>query len=232
MTSDLNDQKGSTARLTIPAQFERAALKLYAPISIYRIGLTRTNTDGTRTKFPATLESRMTDYAHLITSQKAEIEKLEDKWETIVGEIWKVGVQCLGKEVMESMFFNNKGNIQELSSSSRKAESTLLVAEQETPLQCTARVKKRVTFVETVENMDALPRAVDGPLHFLYQPTRLRAGPVPDGPAMPLHEIGGLEKRINGLGQAEYAELKKAERDYKMYWQKKNERLAQVLGED
>jgi hypothetical protein len=173
----------------------------------------------------------MADYADLIASQKAEIEKLREKWETIVGEIWKVGVQCLGEERMEAMLFTKKERIDEVDD--EKAESTLFVPEHGTsPPRRTTKTKKRVTFAATVEDGEDIPEANEGPLHFLYQPTRLRAGPVLDGPAMPVQEIGGLEKKIKEMGQKQYEELKKAEKDYKMYWKKKNERLAQVLGED
>lgn len=177
----------------------------------------------------------MADYADLIATQKAEIQKLKEKWETIVGEIWKVGMQCLGEEVMESMLFTNKQNEQdEISSSPANARSTLFIPEQATsPPHRTARGKKRVTFVEDVDEEMQLPsKTTNGPLHFLYQPTRLRVGPVPVVPALPKQDIKDVEMRIKELGQKELEEHKKAERDYKVYWQRKNARLAQVLDED
>ncbi|KAH3942607.1 hypothetical protein HBH53_185080 [Parastagonospora nodorum] len=226
ISSSINPEH-SPIRLTIPAKFARAAHKLYAPISAYKIGLTRTNTDGTQTKFPATLEARMADYAHLIASQKEEIEKLRDKWEVVVGEIWKVGVQVIGAEGVESVLFvkKDKGKGKEKARRDVEPESSLFVGEQETSPPA-KKTKKRVTFVEDVQDM---PRS---DLAFLYQPTRLRVGPVADAPNMPVLEIGALEKRVKEMGQKEYAELKKAEGDYKAYWQKKNQRLAQVFGED
>lgn len=225
LSSSINPDNSPT-RLTIPAKFARAAHKLYAPISAYKIGLTRTNTDGTQTKFPATLDARMQDYARLIASQKKEIEKLRDRWEAVVGEIWKVGVQMLGEEGVESVLMVKKDKGKEKEKARDiEPESSLFVGEQETsPLA--KKTKKRVTFVEDVQ------AASRQDLAFLYQPTRLRVGPVADAPDMPVQEIAGLEKRVKEMGQREYAELKKAENDYKAYWQKKNQRLAQVFGED
>ena len=144
----------------------------------------------------------------------------------VVGEIWKVGVQVLGEEGMESVLFVQKDK-RKGKEKARDVEpgSSLFVGEQETSPPA-KKTKKRVTFVEDVQDMARQDLA------FLYQPTRLRVGPVANAPGMPVQEIGALEKRVKGMGQREYAELKKAESDYKAYWQKKNQRLAQVFGED
>jgi hypothetical protein len=179
----------------------------------------------------STLESRMMDYDDYVAQHRAEVEKLKNDWETIVGEIWKVGVQCLGEEVMESMLFTD-GDATELSSSPTRAGSTLFVSEQgtSTPPRVN-RSKKRVTFETRVLEKDG-PDSTKKALPFLYQPTRLRLAPVPGMSAMPKQELCELETRIRELGQKELDAYKKAERDYKAYWQKKNERLAQVLVED
>jgi hypothetical protein len=227
MTSDAANSADSPTRLSISAKFEREAFKLYQPISAYKICLTHTDTDGTRKKLMSTLESRMMDYDEYIAKHRAEIKKLKNDWETTVGEIWKVGVQCLGEEVMEQMLFTGT----ELSSPAG-AESTIFVPEQGTSTPPRVpRNKKRVTF-ETPAPEEDDSSSTKKALHFLYQPTRLRLAPVPAMPSMPKQELGELETRIKELGQKELDEYKKAEGDYKVYWQKKNERLAQVLVED
>jgi hypothetical protein len=231
VSSDATNGTDSPIRLTFPARFEREAVKLYQPISAYKLGLTRTNRDGTRTKIMSTLEARMMDYEDYTAKHRAEVQKLKNDWETIVGEIWKIGVQCLGEEVMESMLFTDKAAT-ELSSSPIRVESTLFVPEQgtSTPPR-TTRNKKRVTFETPVSEKDA-PSSTKDALHFLYQPTRLRLAPVPTLPSMPKQELVDLETRIKELGQKELTDYMTAERDYRVYWQKKNERLAQVLVED
>jgi hypothetical protein len=176
----------------------------------------------------------MKDYAEWIAVQKADIAKLKEEWEVIVGEIWKVGVQVLEEEGMESMLFTNKQRAQEISSSPIEAESTIFVPEQETsPPRRMARGKKRVTFVEDGNKETQLREdRMSGPLWFLYQPTQLRVGPVPSVPALPKSEFEDMKMKVKVLGQKELEELKKAERDYKLFWQRKNAALARVLASD
>jgi hypothetical protein len=231
ISSDVADGSASPLRLTVPAKFEREAAMLYQSISAYKVGLTRTNSDGSHTSVVSTLEDRMLDYADHVAKQKAVIEKLKRDWETTVGEIWKVGVQCLGEDTMRSMFFPNE-DATELSSSPAQAESILFVPKQGTsPQPRTTCIKKRVTFETSITNeeLSELPKKT---LDFLYQPTRLRLAPVLSIPALPKQQVGALKGQIQELGRKEFDEYKKAEKDYKMYWQKKNERLAQVLVED
>jgi hypothetical protein len=228
VSSDSANGDASPLRLTVPAKYERKALKLYQPISAYKVGLTHTNTDGTRIQLMSTLESRMADYDEYIAKHKAELVQLKADWEAIVGEIWKLGVQCLGEELMEPTLFTDKDGM-ELSSPSTRTESMLFVPEQGTSPR--PRTKKRVTF-DTPDDEDELPGATNSALAFLYQPTRVRLAPVPAAPAMPKKEVENLEKQVEELGQKELEEYRKAERDYSIYWQKKNKRLAQVLAED
>jgi hypothetical protein len=164
----------------------------------------------------------MADYAEWIVGQKADIAKLKEKWEAVVGEIWKVGVQCLGEDMMESILFTRKQiHAQAVWSSPTEAESTLFVPGQGTsPPRRTMRGKKRVTFVEDGGEEEQLREdKMNGPLWFLYQPTRLRLGPVPSVPALPKGEIEDVEMKVEELGQKELEELKRAEKDYKVLGQ-------------
>lgn len=231
ISSDAGDGAASPVRLTLPAKFEREASKLYQSISAYKVGLTRTNPDGSQTRLMSTLEVRMLDYADHIAKQKAEVEKLKREWETTVGEIWKVGVQCLGEDAMRSMLFT-KSDATDVASPPTQAESTLFVPEQGTsPQPRTERTKKRVTFETSVTNEDP-KMSPKRTLDFLYQPTRLRLVPVPTIPTLPKQQLSVLEAKVQELGKKEFDDYKKAEKDYKIYWKKKNEKLAQVLVED
>ncbi|KAH7389328.1 hypothetical protein DE146DRAFT_620182 [Phaeosphaeria sp. MPI-PUGE-AT-0046c] len=231
ISSEANDSAESPIRLSLPAKFERKAGKIYQPLSAYKISLTRTNTDGTRTTLVKLLEERMSDYLDYIEKHKAEIAKLEAEWEATVGEIWKVGVQCLGEKAMESMLFvDEEGD--ELRALAPTAEASLFVQGRSTspPLRA-APTKKRVTFETPDEEGDTLTSHRQA-LHFLYQPTRLRVPPVPDMPVLSKEEIGALETRIKELGQKQLDDLSQAQKDYKLYWQKKNKMLAKVFGDD
>jgi hypothetical protein len=196
VSSDPTNGDASPLRLTVSAKYERKALKLYQPISAYKVGLTHTNTDGTRIQLMSTLESRMADYDEYIVKHKAELVQLKADWEAIVGEIWKLGVQCLGEELMEPTLFTDKDGM-ELSSPSTRTESMLFVPEQGTSPR--PRTKKRVTF-DTPDDEDELPGATNSALAFLYQPTRVRLAPVPAAPAMPKKEVEDLEKQVEELG--------------------------------
>jgi hypothetical protein len=228
VSSDVANGDASPLRLTVPAKYERKALKVYQPISAYKIGLTRTKTDGTRMQLMSTLESRMADYDEYIAKHKAELKKLKDDWEAVVGEIWKLGVQCLGGEVMKSMLFTSKDGL-DFSSPTATADSALFVPEQGTSPR--PRTKKRVTF-ETQADEDELPDAANTALAFLYQPTRVRLAPVPAAPVLPKGKVKDLVAQVEELGLKAIEEFKKAEKEYSVYWQKKNRRLAQVLAED
>lgn len=170
----------------------------------------------------------MSDYVDYIENQKAEIAKLEAAWEATVGEIWKIGVQCLGEQALESMFFTDK-DADELQLLTTKAEPTLFVAEQGTsPPPHAAANKKRVKF-DTPGDENGPPLLNKQALHFLYQPSRLRVAPVPDMPTLPKEEIGALETQIKELGDKQLEDLKQAEKDYKLYWKKKNKLMVKVF---
>lgn len=231
ISSNAHDGPESPIRLSLPAKFEHKANKIYQPISPYKISLTHTNTNGERRKILVTLEDRMSDFVDHLEEQKAEIAKLEDEYEVIVGEIWKVGVQCLGERVMQSMLFEGK-DADELAPSPARAEYTLFLPEQGTsPAPRPAANKKRVTF-DTPGNESDSALSKKQALHFLYGPSRLRHAPIPAAPSLPKEEISALETQNVELGQKQLDELKQAEKDYKMYWQKKNRMLAEVFVED
>ena len=232
--SDANDNHASPIRLSVPAKFEREAHNMYLPISAYQVRLSRTNTNGERVSLMGTLYTRMQDYEEHLAEQKAGIEQLRKDWETIVGEIWKLGVHCLGEIAMESMLFTNKDGHEPSSSPSNatKAESTIFVPEHGMSSQPrTTRSKKRVTF-KTPDGEDDLPTTRNSTLDFLHQPSRLRQTPPPAVPVMPEQEIKNLELQISELGKIEIEEYRKAERDYEAHWQRKTAQLLRTFMDD
>lgn len=179
----------------------------------------------------SSLEKRMLDFEEHLVVQRAEIEKIKKRWETMVGEIWKLGVQCLGEESMEAMLFTANKTSRELSSSPSRAtvaESTLFLPKHDTspPLRRT-RSEKHVTF----EAPEELPAATSTSLAFLHQPSRLNVGPAPCVPALSQHHVEELDAQIRELGNKEIEEYRKAERDYHAHWQRKTAQLVRVLKE-
>jgi hypothetical protein len=228
ISSEASDTEASPVRITLPAKFEREALKLYQPISTYQVRLTRTNNDGERVHFVGTLESRMTDYANHIAKHKVEIEKLKRDWDAIVGEIWKLGVLCLDEKTIESLLFTQE-TVHRLSSSPTTAESTVFVPEQGTsPSPRDARNKKHVTFA-AIDAEHVLPSAATSSLEFLHQPSRIRVKPVAASPVIPEQEIENLQTQVRELGKKEIEEYRNAERAHKAYWQEMNAKLVNVL---
>jgi hypothetical protein len=169
----------------------------------------------------------MVDYKEHIATQRAEVEKLKRDWETIVGEIWKVGEICLGAEAMESLLFTKKAT-HTIPSPHTKSESTLFVHEGTSPPAHSVRSKKRVTFEAPADEHD-MPDINISSLEFLHQPSRLRAKPVAAAPGMPEAEIQKLETQVRELGKKETEELRKAEKAHKVYWQEMNNKLMNVF---
>jgi hypothetical protein len=227
---EANDTQDSPICLTLPAKFEREALKLFQPISAYQVRLTRTNLDGERVHIMGTLESRMADYSDYIEKHKVEVEKLKREWAAIVGEIWKVGVLCLGEKTMKSLLFAQEAAHQ-ASLSPTTAESTVFVPEQGTsPPLHNARSKKHVTF-EATDVEHVLSGVSADSLEFLYQPSRLRVKPVAAAPVMLEQAIESLDVQVNELGKKEMEEYRKAERAHKGYWQEMNAKFVNILAE-
>lgn len=231
VSSDSDGSQDSPLRLSAPVQFNRAAHKVYLPISAYSVRLSRTNTDGEPEPLMCTLEKRMLDFEEHLEQQKAKIEKKRREWELIVGEIWKLGVQCLGEEAMDAMLFTDKPN-RELSSSPSKAtlaESTLFIPEHDaSPALDKTRSKKRVKFVSP-DVTDELPTATSASLEFLHGPSHWLVGPVSGMPNLLEQDIKQVDSRIKELGQKELEEYRKAERDYQAHWQKKTAQLLRVF---
>ncbi len=203
----------------VTAKYEQMAMRLYQPLSKFRLTLNRTNSEGQRRSFDATLETRMDNYEDYVAKKKSEIAQLQKDWEVIVGEIWKLGVSCLGEDVMKDLLFSPQDT-------SEEADLTLFVPEEGTSPAASYKPpasKKHVTF-EADEEADAS-------LNFLYQPSLYR-NTVGIAPAIADNEIDELEAGISGLGQKQLEEFKKIEKDHQTFWRKKNAQLTKALKND
>jgi hypothetical protein len=232
---DMENPQHSPIRLTVPAKFEREVAKLYLPISQYQIRLTRTNTNGEREKLPSTLETRMLDYVDHIAKKAAEVEKLRKDWETIVGEIWKLGVNVLGEDKMEALLFTNQSALCHSSSPLQGLEasftalegSTLFVPEHGTSPLAPGKPhsKKRVTF----EDPDDLPSNPSS-LQFLYRPSVLK--PIRIVHALSERDIEDLETSVEDLGAVHISDLCKIEKEYQEFWSRKTSQLTRLFESD
>jgi hypothetical protein len=232
ISSDGNpeDPQHSPTRLFIPAKFQLEAAQLYQPLSKYNIFLKHTKASGERVEVKASLDTRMLDYSEHLAEQQDEIEELRKEWETVVGEIWKLGAAILSQGFMETSLFTNKGALGPSSplSKATNVESTLFVPkhhEDSPPVAHKTRSKKRVTFEEPEE----VPTA-SASLDFLYRPSLYK--PVDVVLALPEREIEDMEKKVEGLGKAHFSKLLQYEKEYRTYWEKKKARIALVIHED
>lgn len=186
------------------------ATAIYRPLSAYRLGLTRINTEGEKTRVENTLADRMRNFDEHIQQQTQELKQLQTEWETIVGEIFKLGVICLGQGTMETLFSASENTLSPSKATDADiddAESTLFVPEQDTPPQ---GKKNDGTF------------KVPFP-PFLYQPSRFRK-PTPEPPTLSDEKVKELEMQIDELGKEHLKELRKIE-DVRTAWLKKKHRL-------
>jgi hypothetical protein len=232
---NVENPQHSPIRLTVPAEFEREVAKLYLPISQYQIRLTRTSTNGEREKLQSTLETRMLDYVDHVARKRTEVEKLKKDWETIVGEIWRLGVTVLGEDEMETLLFTNQSALRHSSSPLQGLEasvtalegSTLFVPEHGTsPLAPRKpRSKKRVTF-ENLNDLPSNPMVLD----FLYQPSVLKPVRVMHG--LPEQEIEDLEKSVQDLGTVHISDLRKISKERQDYWRRKTGEMSRMLESD
>ncbi|KAJ4365215.1 hypothetical protein N0V83_008833 [Neocucurbitaria cava] len=235
------DPTASPLKLSAPAKYERMAMKLYQPLSHYQLTLQRTNTRGEKECFQSTLETRMIHYEEHIAKRTKEIVQLQKDWEAVVGEIWKLGVSCLGEDTMEKLLFTYQDSVDPpLSSPSRatEAESTLFVPEQggSTPPRkpkSSKSSKKRVTF----EDSDAGDKygatsLSKFPPEFLYQASRYDDQPLPIVAPLADEDIRDLEMKVKQLGIVHIEEFRKIEKDYQEYWRKKTAQLANVLKDE
>ncbi|KAF2127113.1 hypothetical protein P153DRAFT_59785 [Dothidotthia symphoricarpi CBS 119687] len=202
----------SPLKLSKPAQYERMAATLYQPLSAYRLGLTRTNTDGEKIRVESTLANRMDNFDEHIHQQTAELTKLQTEWEMIVGEIFKLGVTCLGDGAMETLLSASEDTLSPSKTTDTTAESTLFVPEHDTP---PPRKKKCVTFQTTFPP-------------FLYQASRFKKA-APETPRLLGEEVRELEAQVGNLGQEHLKDFCKIEDRHAAWLKKKHVLIAQAM---
>lgn len=226
-----HEPKHSPLRLTAWAKYERMEMKLYQPLSQYRLSLHGTNDRGERKRVEVTLATRMQDFEDYLARQTEEVMRLQTQWETIVGEIWKLGVSCLGQDTMERLLFTQDGGhtTPSFPSDTTKATSTLFVPEHasSTPPRVLPHSKKRVAFDVAETNPQTNKH-----LAFLEQPSRYPKDSLLAPPSLPTHETRKLAKEINALGTAQIRELNKIDREKEQFWKRKTELIMQSLVEE
>lgn len=209
------------------------AIKLYQPLSKYQLSLHRTNTNGEKVRFQATLEQRMDDYEELLLRRTDEVAQLQKQWEAVVRDIWHLGVHCLGKGVMENLLCTNAITSSERTRAKEKS-STLFVLEQGStpPSQDVRGSKKRVTFEAPASNGVADVKAKFQLPEFLRQPPRRQLDTTLSTPSVSDHDIKKLEKVVKELGSAQIMDYRKIVKDREAFWRKKTAHMVKAMEDE
>ncbi|OAG07687.1 uncharacterized protein CC84DRAFT_1144413 [Paraphaeosphaeria sporulosa] len=208
--SDPND---SPQRLTIADRADRTAKKLFTPLGQYELTVARNDPNGEEYRVVQKLEDGLVDYQARHEHRIEEIRKLEVKWETVVGEIWKVGINCLGEDAMSALLLIKPAPPP---SPPAKAERYSLMLADLDPRP----VRKKVKFEESAPK---LPR-------FLTSASRYADLPIPK--QISKDDIKMLTEKVNDFGTEQIEALTKVKKDGEIWWEKKQAQMMIALQED
>jgi hypothetical protein len=177
---------------------------------------------GEEVEYEELLGDKMAEYIEHLEKEEQELKNLQGQWEQTVGEIWKLGVQALGKDCMSELLVTSSP-VALSSPMKRSAEQELLDQElggDDLPSAGvrSKKTKKSVSFVNQAQR----PNFLNGPS---------LSKRIPPTPNLHIHDIAMLEKAINELGAKEVAKLSKADKDYQAHWAKKNAAVAMLFRE-
>jgi hypothetical protein len=206
----------------ITRQIDAITENLRKELGKHRLCFKHTNEAGEEVEYEELLGDKMAEYIEHLEKEEQELKNLQGQWEQTVGEIWKLGVQALGKDCMSELLVTSSP-VALSSPMKRSAEQELLDQELGSDDLPSAGVrskktKKSVSFVNQAQR----PNFLNGPSLSKH---------IPPTPNLHIHDIATLEKAINELGAKEVAKLSKAEKDYQAHWAKKNAAVAMIFRE-
>jgi hypothetical protein len=176
---------------------------LYLPIGMTGLIISKSHTSGEKERVEMELGQRLSQFEAQIDADEKAVSMLQTQWERVLGEIWRCGVQVLGKEGMGAFLLGN-GQGEE--------EPSLFVPEKGDVEQ--RKSKKRVTFKDP--KGDELPEFI----------RHVRKGEdVPALPDVPMQEVQEMEQSIENMGVAPIEELKRLNEEQDMWYKKKTQQL-------
>ncbi|KAF9693466.1 hypothetical protein EKO04_008358 [Ascochyta lentis] len=215
--------QASPLKLTVPVKYQRLVEKLCNPLSSYRYGLQRRNATGEMERIQTTLHVRFHSFEKHTHAEMHQIKELQEQWESVMAEIFQLGVICLGEGVVAALLCTAKADAN-ASSPASKAEPTLFVSEHGSPAQEGRRKRRRVSFRGT-DVMSLFPG-------FLHQASKLPRPSTPIAPETPHEEIHQFEGEIAGLGKQHVADLQRLEKEAQKWWLRKQTQLAHTFMQD
>ena len=216
-----DDPQASPLKLTLAAKYKRDYQKICQPLSIYRYNERRHSGEDI-VCVQTNLHDRFQAFEEQVRTGKEQIKILQRQWDEVVAEIFQLGIAYLGESDMADMLLPSDAGLA-ASTSASGAESSLFVPEQESPSKKAGEKRKRVSFAGP-----DLKRLFPS---FLFH----RSGhqkTIPVAPGLYMEEIQRFKKEISDLGNQHVAELQSIEGEYKAWWKKKQQHLAQFFMDD
>ncbi|KAF2018174.1 hypothetical protein BU24DRAFT_491192 [Aaosphaeria arxii CBS 175.79] len=141
---------------------------------------------------------------------EARLQELQKRWERIVGEIWKCGVQVLGRDEMKNMLLLDMGS-DDLGPNDTQGEEPLFVS------QDSAKSKRRVTTKEPLPDFISRPSSFSVPLRALE--------------GVSSEVVNDLRSEVSELGESHAADLEQQIDDYQDWWRHKHAQFLSILND-
>lgn len=205
-----SDDEGLPKKLTIADKAERTAEKLFRPLGKTEVPVARERDHGGTFHEEQMLMDALSQYEARHAQLTEEIRKLEATWETIVGEIWKVGVKCLGEDTMFALLLTKPA----------PPPPPPVKAERHSMMLAELDIKPARKKVKFEEPALILPE-------FLSFAPRFPELPVPE--QMSKDEVKMLQGKVNNLGTEQIEALAKVIKDGEKWWEKKQAQMMMAL---
>ncbi|KAJ4378366.1 hypothetical protein N0V86_006067 [Didymella sp. IMI 355093] len=212
-----DDPQTSPLKLTVPAKYQRLVQKLYNPLSSYPYLLQRADSLDKVERMQTTVHDRFRSFEENIQVETGEVRKLQRQWESVVAEIFQLGVAHLGKDNIAILLSSAERDTEEV-------ESILFIPEHGDSTHKGKGKRKRVSF--------ASPDMANLFPGFLFQTSAQQRKSNPVSPDLPAEEVQQLEQRITDLGKQHAADLQRLEKEHQTWWNKKQTQLAHTLMQD
>lgn len=211
------DSQASPLKLTMSAKYQRCVEKLYHTLSGHRYSPRGATSSSEVERIQATVHDRFRSFEKTMSAEMAEIKNLQIQWESVVAEIFQLGMACLGQEDIAFLLANSELEAGE-------AESTPFDLEQTNSAHSVMGKRKRGSFAGA--NM---AKVFPG---FLFQAPTNQREPVPASPQLPADEVLQLEQVIVDLGKQHVTDLQRLEKDHLTWWKKKQTQIQRAFAQD
>ncbi|KAF2441717.1 hypothetical protein P171DRAFT_488160 [Karstenula rhodostoma CBS 690.94] len=205
-----SDPNGSPQKITRVDKAKRTTEKLFTSIGSYEVLAARDGLDGEEYRTKQTLEDGLAKFQARHEERIEEIRKLEMKWETVVGEIWKVGINCLGEDAMSALLLTRP--TPPPSPPAKTERHSLMLADLDPK-----PVRKKVKFEEPAPK---LPK-------FLSTASRYPVLPIPE--QVSKDNVKMLKGKLNDFGTEHIDALAKVKKDGETWWKKKQAQMMIAL---